>query len=151
MSTWRIDLMTDVVIPCKNENLNITGVRAIKKTEVENLPKEWNEDFQLSHLNMSFDKPVPIKLRIKSPKRKDDPTKRVRVDYTFLYDWFGDTFKYIGTEKTEPYNDIVEVVCSPYGMVNWALQYSDRVEVVEPVEVRDKVVEKIRLLMQKYL
>lgn len=51
------------------------------------------------------------------------------ANYTFLHDWFGDTFKYLKTETTQPYNDIVEVICSPYGMVHWALQYSDRVEV----------------------
>ena len=151
MSIWRIDLMTDIEIPGKNEKLNVPGFPAIKKNDVDNLPIEWSEDFQLSHLNMSFDRPVPIKLRIKSQKRKDDSTKRVRVDYTFLHDWFGDTFKYIGTEKTEPYDDIVEVVCSPYGMVNWALQYSDRVEVLEPLDVRNSVIEKVKNLNKKYM
>ena len=57
---------------------------------------------------------------------------------------------YFATEKIEPYDDIVEVVCSPYGMVNWALQYSDRVEVLEPIDVRNKVIEKINKLCMKY-
>lgn len=150
MSIWRIDLMSDIDIFGKNKELDIHGVRVINKNEVENLPEEWNENFQFYHLNMSFDKPVPIRLRIKSQKRKNHLTKGDRVDYTFLHDWFGDTFKYIRTEKTEPYDDIVEVVCSPYGMVNWALQYSDRVEVIEPLDVRNSVIEKIRNLNKKY-
>lgn len=150
MSIWRIDLMTEVEIPDRDEVLNIKGIPRLKKEEVENLPQEWSEDFQLSHLNMSYDKPIRIKLKIKSPKQADNPRQRLKVDYTFMYDWFGDTFRYIETENVPPYDDIVEVKCSPYAMVNWALQYSDRVEVLEPVEVREQVIKKIKNLAIKY-
>lgn len=150
MSIWRIDLMTDIEIPGMDEKLNIFGKRRIPKREVENLPMRWSEDFQLKHLNMSFDKPEWITLRIKSRKRKDDPSKRVRADYTFMHDWFGNNFKFMYSEKEEPYDDIVKVECSPYGMVNWALQYSDRVEVLEPAEVREAVIEKVKKLNEKY-
>lgn len=150
MSIWRIDLMTDIEIPGINEQLGINGISRIPKKDVENLPLEWTEDFQLKHLNMSYDKPIWITLKIKSPKREDDPARRIRADYTFLHDWFGDRFKYVETEKTAPYDDIVKVECSPFAMVHWALQYSDRVEVVAPEEVRSDVIEKIRNLNVRY-
>lgn len=150
MSIWRIDLMTDIEIPGVNEKLNILGQPRIPKKEVENLPMEWTDDFQLKHLNMSFDKPVWVTLKIKSAKQDDDPTKRVRADYTFLHDWFGDNFKYIRTEETAPFDDIVKVECSPYGMAHWALQYSERVEVLEPESIRNDVIEKIKALNSKY-
>lgn len=150
MSIWRIDLMTDIEIPGINEQMAIKGVPRIPKKDVDNLPLEWTEDFQLKHLNMSYDKPVWITLKIKSPKQEDDPTRRIRADYTFLHDWFGDNFKYVETEKTAPYDDIVKVECSPFAMTHWALQYSDRVEVVAPEEVRNRVIEKIRNLNVKY-
>lgn len=150
MSIWRIDLMTEIDIPGANEELGIPGNRRIPKKKVENLPLEWDESFQLKHLNMSFDRPERIKLRIKSEKRADDPTQRVRADYTFLHDWFGDRFQFIESEKEPPYDDIVTVECSPYGMVNWALQYSDRVEVLEPEHVRREVVRKVEALARKY-
>jgi predicted DNA-binding transcriptional regulator YafY len=150
MSIWRIDLMTEIEIPERNEQKGKKGIPVLRKQEVENLPMEWSEDFQLSHLNMAFDEPVWIKLKIKSPKREDDPTKRERVDYTFMHDWFGDTFQFVETEREVPYDDIVRVKCSPYAMVNWALQYSDRVEVLTPVSVREAVIEKIRNLNEKY-
>lgn len=150
MSIWRIDLMTDIEIPGVNEKLGIKGVPRIPKKNVENLPMEWTEDFQLKHLNMSYDKPIWITLKIKSPKQEDNPTRRIRADYTFLHDWFGDKFKYVETEKTAPYDDIVKVECSPFAMVHWALQYSDRVEVVAPEAVRNDVIEKIRNLNVKY-
>lgn len=151
MSIWRIDLISDIEIPNCNEALKIKGTRAIKKRDVENLPQVWSEDFQLSHLNMSFDNPVKIKLRIKSPKEEGNPSKPLRADYTFMYDWFGDTFKYIKTEGTAPFDDIVEVKCSPFAMANWALQYSDRVEVIGPESVRNMVIEKVKNLMNKYI
>ena len=80
-----------------------------------------------------------------------DSGKAKRADYTFLHDWFGNTFKFTGTDKENPDYDIVEVMCSPYAMVNWALQYSDRVEVLEPENVRSAVIEKINALNTKYI
>lgn len=151
MSIWRIDLMTDIDIPNRNENLNIKGIGAINKWDVMNLPQSWNDEFQLSHLNMSFDRPVKVRLRIKSPKAEGDPLKPLRADYTFMYDWFGNTFKYIKTEDIPPYDDIVEVKCSPFAMANWALQYSDRVEVLAPESVRNMVIEKVENLTEKYI
>ena len=149
MSIWRVDLMTDMEIPERDERRK--GERALEKKQVEDLPREWSEDFPLHHLNMSFDKPVPIELRIIPIGGKiGESTERHRPDYTFLYDWFGDTFRYERTETEPPYGDIVSVVCSPFGMVNWALQYSDRVEVLKPEAVRSQVIEKIKNLTKKY-
>ena len=99
---------------------------------------------------MSYDKPDWITLKIKSPKQEDNPTRRIRADYTFLHDWFGDKFKVVENEKTAPYDDIIKVECSPFVMTHWTLQYSDRVKVVAPEEVRNSVKEKIRNLNVKY-
>lgn len=148
MSIWRIDLMTDLEIPGRDERHK--GERALEKKQVEGLPQVWNEEFPLHHLNMSFDTPVPILLRIiPSGGQGRDPARR-RPDYTFLYDWFGDTFRYERTETAPPYGDIVSVLCSPFAMVNWALQYSDRVEVLKPEAVRKQVMEKVKNLTEKY-
>ena len=68
-----------------------------------------------------------------------------------MYDWFGDAFYFEGTETEPPYGDIVQVVCSPFAMVNWALPYSDRVEVPKPEKARDKVSEKTRNLKERYI
>lgn len=150
MSIWRIDLMTEMEIPGENEASGIKGKPRIAKKDVDHLPMEWSDDFQLKHLNMSYDKPVWITLKIKSPKQEDDPSRRVKVDYTFLHDWFGDKFRYVETERTPPHDDIVKVECSPFAMTHWALQYCDRVEVIEPESIRNDVIEKIRNLNVKY-
>lgn len=142
MSIWRIDLMTEMEIPGRTNKCK--GLKATAKKDVKNLPPVWDETFPLRHLNMGFDQPIPITLRVYRGERPG-------TDYTFLYDWFGDTFRYVRTETEPPCGDIVQVTCSPFSMVNWALQYSDRVEVLEPKEVRDKVAEKVWNLKQRYL
>lgn len=142
MSIWRIDLMTELEIPGQSERCK--GERALARRQVEDLPQEWSEDFPLHHLNMSFDRPVPITLRIRSAG--ESQAAGPRPDYTFLYDWFGNTFRYERTETEPPYGDIVRVRCSPFAMVNWSLQYSDRVEVLAPAPVREAVIRKIKNL-----
>lgn len=141
MSIWRIDLMTEMECLGPME-------RVLDKRQVENLPQEWDETFPLTHLNMSFDKPIPITLRLVNPWAGQDGG--TWTNYTFLVDWFGSSFRYERTETEPLCGDIVRVMCSPFGMVNWALQYSDRVEVLEPASVREMVAEKIRGLNRKY-
>ena len=148
MSIWRIDLMSEIKIPSRNDKLGIKGIPALRKSDVKNLPQAWSEDFHFSHLNMSFDNPVYIKLKVLSPKSGDN--KPEKIDYTFLHDWFGDTFRFIKTDNDNINYDIVEVKCSPFAMTNFALQYSDRIEVIEPETVRNAIIEKINALNIKY-
>lgn len=148
MSIWRIDLMRDIQIPDRNKSRK--GRPSVEKHKVNNLPIQWDEQFLLSHVNMSYDQPKTITLKIKSPKEMGNPNKAMAADYTFMHDYFGDTFRYIETEAEAPYDDIVKVRCSPYGMVNWALQYSDRVEVIAPEDVRNMVAEKVKRLAMQY-
>lgn len=149
--TWiyRIDLMSEIEIPNKNKRLKINGDRATNKKDVKNLPLKWDEKFQFEHLNMSYDEPVMVKVRIYSPKGEDKKISK-KPDYTFLHDSFGGTFKFVETDKTDPDYDIFRVKCSPYGITNWALEFSDRVEILEPQDVRDRVIEKIQKLNAKY-
>lgn len=150
MSIWRVDLMRDIEIPEFDEKQGKKGIPALKKAEVKNLPEQWSEQFGLSHLNMAYDAPTTITLRISSPKEKGYPELPIRPDYTFLHDWFGDTFQYVETDQEDTEYDIVRVRCSPYAMANWALQYSDRVEVLSPESVRNAVMKKIENLSRKY-
>lgn len=40
-------------------------------------------------------------------------------------------------------HDEIEVTCSYNGMVNWAIQYSDKVELLRPKSLRDKIAQKL--------
>lgn len=141
LSIWRVDLMS---------GLEATDEPIRRKREV-NAPEQWDERFPYEHLNMFFDQPVEVTLRVRNPKRSPDPESAFRPGYTFLYDWFGPTFRYVKTEETPPYDDIVKVRCSPESMTHWALQYSERVEVLEPADLRERIAGMVRELGEKYL
>lgn len=147
---FRVDLMTDVSIPGENKRLGIAGEARIPIREVEGLPEKWSDDFILSHINMSYDKPEWITLRVFSEKEEGNPNVRKVPNYAYLHDWFGDNFRFIKVDDDNPNYDIVNVYASVFGIVNWALQYSDRVEVLEPEDVRKKVIKKIENLNKKY-
>ena len=127
MFIWRIDLMSDV---------QVLKMARVARNMIAHMPPDWTDDFQFSHLNMSYDEPETIRLRIREDDGGEPP-------YTFLRDWFGDTFRCVGKDE-------VLVDCSPFGMVNWAMQYSDRVEVLAPEHVREEVKERIRRMNEKY-
>lgn len=139
MSIWRIDFMSKIEIPDFNYETSEGGYNILPKREVQNLPIQWNDKFQLEHLNMAFDEPVDITLKITNIDNKNG------ADYTFLHDWFGNNFRFRRSE-----DNIVEIKCSPYAMTHWALQYSDRVEVLEPIDLRNQIIEKIKALNTKY-
>ena len=69
------------------------------------------------------------------------------VNYTFLHDSFGDNYTVV---KKEEDGDIVRVRCSEYGIINWAVQYGDFVEVISPDSVIDGIKKKIETLREKY-
>lgn len=54
MSIWRIDLMTELEVPKRNEALGIVGESRIPKRNVENLPLEWEDDFDIKNLMLDY-------------------------------------------------------------------------------------------------
>lgn len=149
MSIWRIDLMTGVDIPKGDTVTTRNGFKGDVMREVKRLPQKWEDDFLYKHLNMSYDEPVPVKLRIRGRRNKRNEEERYAVDYTFLYDWFGDSFTVDHRHSTKM-EAIVVLECSPFGMAHWAMQYSDQVEVLEPLEIRNKVKELLRDAVKRY-
>jgi len=131
---WRVDLMTGLTVVQDGRNSRSIPVRRVEA--LRELWNGWDENFFTRHLNMSYDQPVTVRLKIKVDEG--------RPGYTFLYDWFGDSFRRVGEDQ-------VEMECSPFGMLHWALQYSDRVEVLAPEELREKIREEVRKLEEKYL
>lgn len=145
----RVDLMTEVEIPGRDEKTGKKGIPAIPKREVVGLPSEWEEAFPMRHIYMSYGEPVSIKLRIQNEKKKDGHTPKDPA-YTFLHDYFGDSYRYLSVDKNDADYDIVQVRCTEFGMENFAMQYADRVEVLEPQDLREKIREKAERLAEKY-
>lgn len=145
----RIDLMTEVEIPGRNEELGIPGKLRIPQSEVAGLPPEWEEDFPMRHINMSYGAPILIKMRIKNEKKEDGYTPKEPA-YTFLHDYFGDSYRYQGVDENDADYDIVTVRCTSFGMENFAMQYADKMEVLEPQGLRETIREKAQRLVEKY-
>lgn len=135
ISIWRIDLMKDIFI-C-NEKAKLRA-----QISDSNFSENGKECYE--HLNMFFDEPAEITFKVTPAKYKSDVTK---PDYTFLYDYFGDSYKVISTDDK---CSTVIVRTSKNAMVNFALQYSDRIEITKPAEVRNMVIGKINALAEKY-
>lgn len=127
MFFWRIENLTEIIV---------LDEKRTEKRYIKGLPQSWTPDFHLSHLNMSFDTPVTVRLRVLD-EFGGTPS------YTFLHDAFGDKFRCVGKDE-------VLVECSPFGMVNFAMQFSDLVEVISPADIRRQVIDRINAMRKKY-
>jgi hypothetical protein len=146
MSLWRVDLMSEV--RAYSDSANKENEKITNKKDVHGLPQKWSDDFHYSHLNMSNDEPIEIKLKVLELPRVDDISRSDKYSYTFLYDTFGSHFT---VNKSKKDGETVTVNCSANEMVNWALKYSDRVEVLEPEIVRVEIRERVRALNKMYI
>lgn len=141
VSIYRVDLMSAIEIPERNEKNGKKGIDVKKMSEVKGLKEKWDpDDFMIKHLNMFYDEPETITLKIRNDR------------YTLVHDWFGDHFTTVKKrdQNLDEQHDLIRVCCSPNAIINWALQYSDYVEVVEPVEIRNAVVKRLKDTLEKY-
>ena len=131
---FRVDLMSDVKI-LKGRSIDLATPAALPL-----LQSYWDpSEYMAQHLYMGYDNPRIIRLKVS--------TKDNRI-YTTLHDWFDVHFT-VTDEACEEGFKIVEVKTSPAMMVPFALQYSDRIEVLNE-DIREDIAEKIRLLEKKY-
>ncbi len=128
MMICRIDLMQEI---------NLTEEIRVPVENVKGFPQKVDDRFLRQHYNMSYDEPIEFTLKIR--------TKWL----TFLYDAFGKTAIVSKIENEEnTYN--VELKCSPFGMMSFAMQYSDMVEIVSPKKYRDEIKQRLEKLLEKY-
>jgi RNA polymerase sigma factor (sigma-70 family) len=134
---YRVDLMSDVEI-AKDDDGKIIPIKvcAFEGLPIANL--SWNpEKYMSEHLYMAYDEPRWMNIKIKNS------------DYTILHDWFGNHYEKISSMPDEAGYDIVRVKTSPTMIVHWALQYADKVEILDE-EIRQKIREEIENLGGKY-
>jgi hypothetical protein len=134
---YRVDLMSDVEIVRDDDGKIIP----IKVCAFEGLPianSSWNpEKYMAEHLYMAYDEPREIDIKIKS------------TAYTILHEWFGNHYEKIADMTDEAGYDVVRVKTSPEMMVHWAMQYADKVEILDE-KVREKIREEIENVEKKY-
>lgn len=129
----RIDLMSDI---------RILKIRATSMYNIPSLRQISEDKFRTCHLNMSYDDYLFVEMKIMKTSKTNN-----EVNYTFIHDSFGDNYTVV---KKEDDGDIVRVHCSKYGIVNWAVQYGDSVEILEPPSIRNQVKDKLKRILNKY-
>lgn len=127
VSNYRLDLITDI-------ELLTTPAKPMKEVEgLEgglDLPKHMAES-----IYMFAGKSITAKFRAKNTIIND------------IIDWFGKDVKF--SNKNEEECDVT-VRVSEEAMFCWALQYGPHVEVLEPVELRERVKTAVADMMEKY-
>lgn len=124
---FRIDKMTDVrVLEEKAKPMS----KVPELANGLNLPKHMAE-----HLYMFSGAGIPAYIKTTEDMMSE------------LVDWFGTDFRI--TEKKDG-NIVARVVCNEKALRFWALQYGPYVEVLEPESLRDRIVEDIKGMQEKY-
>lgn len=127
VSVWRIDLMSDV---------KLLEEEGRPKREIKGMSDTWNgQEYMEKHLHMSYDAPTNVRLKVSNEY------------YTMMVDWFGNNF--VKRREFDKKYDVVTVTCSEQAMINWAMQYSDVVEVLGPSEVQDAIEKRCRDVLAK--
>lgn len=122
LSIWRIDLMS---------NVKLLEEAGRSKQEIKGMTNTWNgQEYMEQHLNMFYDDPVKVTLKVPNDH------------YTMMVDWFGNSF--VKWRAIDEKYDMVFVACSEQAMINWAMQYSDVVEVLGPSDVQDAIEKRCR-------
>lgn len=127
VSVYRVDLMSGTEL-LDEKRKDSQEIKELKYTSIT----EYIE----KHLNMYYDEPVSVILKV----REDG--------YTILHDSFGD--KYRVRKRIDSNHDEVEVVCSEHAMIDWAIQFDERIEVIRPLRIRKKITEKAHKLVKQY-
>lgn len=139
---WRIDLMS---------NVKLLEEEGRPKREVEGMSDTWNgQEYMEKHLHMFYGELCKITLKV--------PDNH----YTMMVDWFGNNFvkrQTIGEKNKKDENeekdenevkyDVVTVTCSKAAMINWAMQYSDVVEVLGPPSVQNAIEARCKDVLAK--
>ena len=119
----------------------------VEVTDFAGLPifnATWDpEKYMSEHLNMAYDEPQDIRIKIRD------------TDYTIIHDWFGDHYEKVDEvtraddDGNEIHYDIVKVRTSPSMIVHWAMQYGNRVEIMDE-EIRKSICNGIKELEKMY-
>lgn len=127
VSVWRIDLMSDV---------KLLEEEGRPKREIKGMSDTWNgQEYMEKHLHMSYDALTNVRLKVSNEY------------YTMMVDWFGNNF--VKRREFDEKYDVVTVTCSEQAMINWAMQYSDVVEVLGPPSVQNAIEARCKDVLAK--
>jgi predicted DNA-binding transcriptional regulator YafY len=127
-SYYRLDKISDIKIVRNSKVKPMKKVEGLEKGL--NLPKHMAE-----HIYMFSGKSEKVFFKV-DKSRLDD-----------IVDWFGTDFK-IRKKLEDEY--IISVDVNTNAMYYWALQYGDYVEILKPESLRNKMLESVSAMQNKY-
>ncbi len=123
--TYRIDLMQNVKIHTRTPRIQTGKARGF--------PQIINDDYLRSHLYAAYDGTRTVTIKV-------DP-EIVKADkIAFLYDYFGKSWI---QKRSGEDGMVIEVKCSEFAATVFGMQYSDRVEILEPQAVRKMIIGRL--------
>ena len=165
-STYRIDLMRELVkrnIEESGGKVYVPGKEQREELRMSNIKKYLNMSFssetkeiqflflreRITVLMDTFGKNITIKRFSKSEreegkavvKLKDGEEKEI-----FVFDVDDDDKE----EQDKKERVLCKLDCTLFGFVNWAMQISDFIEVLEPQSVVDEIEKKVEKLVKRY-
>ncbi len=127
VSIFRVDLMSNIKLTDKPGKL-INNVRELINTNAL--------EYMLKHPAMTYGGPMTTFIKLN------------RNYYTLLHDCFGENYECIRPLEGE--YDEVRLMSSEKGIIDLALAYPDRLEILRPEWLRKKLIQRLYLLKSKY-
>ncbi|MCM1166614.1 MAG: WYL domain-containing protein [Lachnospiraceae bacterium] len=132
---YRIDLMSEIHL----SSIGRRPISAKAKSEIKDLPQEMSEEFKVKHLYMSYESPITATFKNTKKNANGEP------NYTFVNDYFGSNYTVIDRKE-----NIIRVRCSKWGLVNFAVQFGEYIEVLND-DLREEIAKRVKQLSEKYL
>ena len=117
-------------------NISITDEPIKPISKLDNTEGFSKKKYIDEHIYMTFGKSVSATLKIDKSKYISD-----------LIDWFGDSIQIKLNENDEL---TVSLKVNEQALIFWAMQYGAHVEVLKPIETREKIKELLKNMNEKY-
>ena len=127
VSIYRADLMSDISVTDERSKM-INDIRELRSTNAF--------EFMQKHPNMMYGDPITV-------------TLSVDVNCcTLLHDHFGNSIEYV--RSIDSGRDEVRVTSSEKGILDLAMTAPDRIEILRPFTLREKLAERAKELIERY-
>lgn len=127
VSVYRIDLM---------KNITVTNKRGKMINEIRGFINNSAHEFMLRHPDMTYGDQRTVTLKVKAEY------------YTLIQDIFGMSYEFV--KQIDDEYDEIKVTTSEKGIIDLAMAYPDRIEIIRPTMLKAKLVERARELTERY-
>ncbi|SDB60197.1 Predicted DNA-binding transcriptional regulator YafY, contains an HTH and WYL domains [Ruminococcaceae bacterium FB2012] len=127
VSIYRVDLMRNITVTDKPGRM-INAVREFVNTNAD--------EYIQKHPDMTYGQPITVRLKVKAEY------------YTLIHDTFGMSYEFV--RQLDDTYDEIKVTTSEKGIIDLAMSWPDRIEIISPASLRKKLAERAKDLIGKY-